>query len=94
LKWTAKDATVKIVKMNHPIKMNKNLRAIFVLGLILALLPSISGGYIFAFGYLRAPGTTMQVWEFGKFIMICGLANLFVYVCLFFQIRKYTPPVQ
>ena len=80
--------------MTHPTKAKKNIRALFVLGFILAILTGISGGYIMVFGYLRAPGVTMPVWEFGKFIMICGLANLFVYVCLFFQIRKHTQPVQ
>jgi hypothetical protein len=85
---------LKIAEMNNSQNVGKNIRALFALGYILALLPAIGGGFIMAFGYLRAPGASMPTWEFGKYIMISGLVNLFVYICIFFQVRKVSSPGQ
>jgi hypothetical protein len=68
--------------------LNKNITALFVLGFVLALLLSVGGGFILGFGYFRAPGATIPIWKFGQFMMFCGFGNLFVLVCLCFQIRN------
>ncbi len=68
--------------------VTKNIKALFLLGIVLALVPGIFGAYMLAFGYLRSPGSKMPIWKFGQYTMLLGLANLFVYVCLFFQVRK------
>ena len=68
-------------------KTKRNLRALFILGFLIALVPSIGGGLILALGYSR-PSVTQPIWKFGQYVMLLGLANLFVYLCVFFQVRK------
>jgi hypothetical protein len=70
------------------VKIRKNLRALFVLGFVLTLLASIGGGIILILGWYRAPNAAMPIWRFGQWMMLFGLANLFVYTCLFFLIRS------
>ncbi len=73
----------------HIQKARRNLRAIFLLGFILTLMASIAGGYILVVGHSRPDVTfTMPAWEYGQFLMLLGLTNLFVIVCLFIQFRK------
>ena len=69
------------------VRVKKNLRALFVLGLALTLLATVGGAVILTLGYSRAPNAAQPVWKFGQWIMLFGLANLFVYVCIFLQIR-------
>ena len=68
-------------------KTRRNLRALFAVGFVLTLVASIGGGFILALGYSRA-GVTQPMWKFGQYIMLLGLANLFVYLCIFFQVRR------
>jgi len=68
-------------------KTKRNLRALFALGFLIALVASIGGGLILALGYSR-PSVTQPIWKFGQYVMILGLANLVIYLCVFFQVRK------
>jgi hypothetical protein len=69
-------------------KARRNLNALFVLAFLLTLLASASGGYVLVAGYSHPDVTfTMPAWEYGQFLMLLGLANLFVYACIFIQIR-------
>ena len=53
------------------------------------MMASIAGGYILVVGYSRPDVKfTMPAWEYGQFLMLLGLTNLFVIVCLFIQFRK------
>jgi hypothetical protein len=70
-------------------KAKRNFRATFLLGFILALMPSIAGGIVLFVGHSRPDVMfSMPAWQYGQFIMLFGLLNLFVYVCLFIQVRK------
>ena len=71
-------------------RVRGNLKALFTLGFILTLLASTSGGFICYYGYSWARQATYPLWEFGQWMMLFGLANLFVLACVFFQIRKLT----
>ncbi|MBI2924755.1 MAG: hypothetical protein HYY24_03515 [Verrucomicrobia bacterium] len=71
----------------------RNLRALFALGFVLSSLAAVGGALILALAYSRAPTATQPLWQFGQYVMLVGLANLFVYACLFFQVRKLTTQV-
>lgn len=75
--------------MNSPqtTKTRRNLRALFALGFIITLVASIGGALILALGYSRA-NVTQPMWEFGQYVMLLGLTNLFVYLCILFQVRR------
>lgn len=75
--------------MNSPetTRTRRNLRALFALGFMIALVASVGGGLILAIGYSRA-SVTQPIWKFGQYVMLLGLANLFVYLCIFFQVRR------
>lgn len=76
--------------MSHPPdsgKLKKNILALFALGFILALLAGIGGATILVMGWYRAPNAVQPLWKFGQWVMLFGIVNLFVYVCLFFQFR-------
>ena len=68
-------------------KTRRNLRTLFALGFIITLIASIGGVLILALGYSQ-PSITQPMWKFGQYVMLLGLANLFVYLCIFFQVRK------
>ena len=68
-------------------KTRRNLRALFTLGFIITLLASIRGGLTLALGYSQ-PSITQPMWQFGQYAMLLGLTNLFIYLCIFFQVRK------
>ena len=68
-------------------KTRRNLKALFALGLVVTLIPSLSGGLILALGYSH-PEVTKPIWEFGQYAMIIGLINLAVYLALIFQVRR------
>jgi hypothetical protein len=62
---------------------------LFALGFLLTLLMSGMGGYVLVSGELHPEITfTMPVWEYGQFLMLLGLGNLFVYSCIFFQVWR------
>jgi hypothetical protein len=70
-------------------KARRNLRVIFVLAFLLTVLASVSGGYVLVAGHSHPDVTfTMPAWEYGQFIMLFGLTNLFVYACIFFQVQR------
>jgi len=68
-------------------KTRRNLKALFALGFVLASVASIGGGLILALGYSHA-SVTQPLWQFGQYAMLLGLLNLFVYLCIFFQVRR------
>ena len=70
--------------------LHKNIKALFALGFFIAVACSVAGGAVMILGHSRAPQATIPVWEHGKFMMLCGLCNLFVYACLLFQFRTLT----
>ncbi len=59
-----------------------------MLGFFLSILCGMMGAIILMLSLKRAPTATYPLPEFGKFVMLSGLCNLFVYVMLFFQLRK------
>ncbi len=69
-------------------KAKKNLRALLSLGFVLALVASIGGGFILVIGYFRAPTYARPFWEFGQWMLMHGVCTLFVFLCIFFQVRK------
>ena len=70
-------------------RVRSNLRALFVLAFFLSLLMSGSGGFVLAFGWSHQNITfKMPAWQYGQFLLLLGLANVFIYICLFFQVRK------
>ncbi len=71
----------------QPTQTRRNLRALFALGFIITLVASIGGGLILALSYSR-PSIMQPMWKFGQYVMLMGLTNLFVYLCIFFQVRK------
>ena len=75
--------------MNSPqtAKTRRSLRALFALGFVITLVASIGGGLILALGFSRA-SITQPMWKFGQYVMLLGLINLFVYLCIFFQVRR------
>jgi hypothetical protein len=75
-----------------PIKLKKNIRSLFSLGFILALLAGIGGASLFILGWYRAPNVVQPLWKFGQWMMLSGIINLFVYLCLFFQVRRLMKP--
>ncbi len=76
-------------EMNPPqtTKTRRNLRALFALGFILTLVASIGGGLILALGYSQ-PSVAQPMWKFGQYVMLLGLTNLFIYLCILFQVRR------
>ena len=70
-------------------KVKRNLKMIFLLAFLIAVLASVSGGYVLIAGYGHPDvAFTMPAWEYGQFIMLFGLVNLFIYLCICFQVRK------
>jgi hypothetical protein len=67
-------------------KTTRNIRALFALGFIMALVASIGGGLILALGYSRA-SVTQPMWKFGHYVLILGSLNLAVYLGLWWQVR-------
>jgi hypothetical protein len=80
------------IKMNSSSKIPKtrrNLRALFALALLLTLPLSGVGGSMLVVTYLRPNFTlTLSGWEYGQVLLFSSLANLFVYVLIFFQVRR------
>jgi hypothetical protein len=73
----------------HIHKARRNLKALFILAFLLTLMMSASGGYVLAAGHSHPDVTfTMPVWEYGQFLLLAGLVNLFVYACIFIQVRR------
>jgi hypothetical protein len=73
----------------HIYKARRNLNALFVLAFLLTLLMSACGGYMLIRGNSRLDvKLTMPAWEYGQFLLMLGLVNLFVYVSLCFQVRR------
>jgi hypothetical protein len=69
-------------------KAGQNLKALFVFALLLTLLVSVLGGFMLVAGNSHADRTlTLPVWEYGQFLLFLGLTNLFVYACIFLQVR-------
>ena len=71
----------------QPTKTRRNLRALFALGFITGLIASIGGGLILALSYAQA-NITQPMWRFGQYVMLLGLINLFIYLCIFFQVHR------
>ena len=65
----------------------RNVRALLIFGFIFTLVASVGGAAILALGYSRQT-VTKPIWEFGQTMMILGLVNLGIYVCIFFQVRR------
>ena len=73
----------------HIQKARRNLKALFILAFLLTLMMSVSGGYVLAAGHSHPDVTfTMPAWEYGQFLLLAGLVNLFVYACIFIQVRR------
>src|SRR5258706_10180730 len=70
-------------------KTKRNLRALFALGSINTLIASIAGALIFVLWY-SSTNVVQPLWKFGQIVMFLGLGNLFVYICIFYQIRRLT----
>ena len=70
-----------------PSKARRNLRALVILGFVLGLVASIGGAVILIAGW-QAPNVTQPLWQFGQYVMLLGLCNLFVYIGIFFQARR------
>lgn len=68
-------------------KAKRNLYSLFILGIFIALVASLGGGLILALGHSR-PDVTQPMWKFGQYAMLLGMANLAIYACLFFQMRR------
>lgn len=68
-------------------RTNRNLHALLVLGVVVALVGSAAGGLFLALGYSR-PEITQPMWKFGQQLLIAGLMNLAIYLGIFFQIRR------
>ena len=70
-------------------RVRRNLKALFVLAFFLSLLMTGSGGFILAFGWSHQDITfKMPAWQYGQFLLLVGLANVFICICIFFQVRK------
>jgi len=70
------------------LKARRNLRALFVLAILLTLPLSGVGGYFLFVGNSHPDVTlTLPAWEYGEVLMFSGLLNLFVYVLIFVQVR-------
>jgi hypothetical protein len=63
------------------------VRALFALGFVIAALSALGGGLVLTVGYSH-PGVTQPMWRYGQYVMLLGLYHLFVYSCLFFQVRR------
>jgi hypothetical protein len=73
----------------HIHKARRNLKALFGLAFLLTLLMSASGGYVLVADHSHPDVTfTMPAWEYGQFLLLAGLVNLFVYACIFIQVRR------
>lgn len=68
-------------------RIRRNLKALFVLGIVLTLLSGLGGGAILVLTYPR-PEVTKPLWEFGQMSLLLGATNGFVYFCLLFQLLK------
>jgi hypothetical protein len=69
-------------------KVRRNLTALFVLAFLLTVLASALGACILVIGESHPAATlTMPAWEYGQGLMLFGLINVFVYGCIFFQVR-------
>ena len=59
-----------------------------MLASVLALGTSVVGSYTLFIGNSKPLATlTLPVWQYGQFLMLFGLANVFVYACIFLQVR-------
>ena len=68
-------------------KTRRNIRALLVLGSLLAVLVGGLGALIFFLGYSR-PDVTLPFWEFGGYVLLlCGL-NLVIFTGLFWQVSR------
>jgi len=70
-------------------KTKRNVRSLFILGIVMTLLSSIGGGLILVLAYSQ-PNITQPLWKPGQFMMLQGLLNLVIYLALFFQVRILT----
>jgi len=68
-------------------KARRNLRAFLVLGFLMALIATIGGALILAFGYSQ-PSLEQPMWKFGQSAMFLGLINLVIYFGIAWQIRR------
>jgi hypothetical protein len=80
------------MKATQPSKITRNIKALLTLGFTVTLVASVGGGFMLVFGYSRA-SVTQPMWKFGQHLMILGLTNLFIYLCIFFQLRKLSSEV-
>lgn len=67
--------------------MKKNLRALLVLGIFMASLACIGGGYILWVGYSRQE-VVQPMWKHGQAVMYMGLINLAIYSGIFWQVKR------
>ena len=73
----------------HGLRIKRNMRALLALGVLIALLASIGGAFIWALGSARSE-VTQPLWKFGEYVMLLGVANLCIYSGIFFQVRRLT----
>jgi hypothetical protein len=75
------------MNLPQPDKIRRNLRALFVVGFFFALLAGVGGGLILTLGYSRAH-VVQPVWRSGQWMMFYGFVHFFIYLGIFFQVRK------
>ena len=68
-------------------RIQRDLKALFELGLVLTVLSILGGGVIPVLAYPR-PNITKPLWEFGPVSLLLGATNCFVYACLLLQLLK------
>ena len=68
-------------------RTRRNIRALLVLGSLLAVLIGSLGALIFFLGRSR-PEVTQPFWEFGCYVLLLCLLNLAVYLGLFWQVGR------
>jgi hypothetical protein len=68
--------------------IKRNLRALFGLAFLLALLSSLGGCFILAISHSHPRVTfTMPAWQYGQFLMLLGFVNLSIYLGILWQVR-------
>ena len=74
--------------MNTQDKQEKNIRALFIIWLVLGIVGFLGGGAFLLLGYYVVPQATLPSWKYGQMLLLNSAVNLFVLACLFLQFNK------
>ena len=75
------------MSQSQPANAERAIRLLLIVGIAVSLVAAVGGSIILASGSLQ-DSASQSVWKLGQYMVGMGLTNMFIYMCIFLQLRK------